>query len=163
MTLGRWLPYPLLTLALVVMWLLLNSFSIGHVLLGGIIALGASRVMVALKPEPVRIGSWSAIVRLSLTLLYDILRSNIAVASIILRGRRSAHAAGFIVVPLELRHPMGLALLSCILTSTPGTAWLEYRAANGRLLIHVLDLYDEQAWIDLIKNRYERLLMEIFE
>ncbi|HRN84919.1 MAG TPA: Na+/H+ antiporter subunit E, partial [Hyphomicrobium sp.] len=82
MTLGRWLPYPLLTLALVVMWVLLNSFSLGHVLLGGVIALGASRVMVALQPVPVRIGSWSAIVRLSLTLLYDILRSNIAVASI---------------------------------------------------------------------------------
>ena len=163
MTLSRWRPYPLLTLALLVMWLLLNGVSPGHVLLGSVIALGASRVMVALKPEPVRIGSWSAVVRLSLTLLYDILRSNIAVASIILRGRQSARVAGFIVVPLELRHPMGLALLSCILTSTPGTAWLEYRAGNGRLLIHVLDLYDEQAWINLIKNRYERLLMEIFE
>ena len=57
----------------------------------------------------------------------------------------------------------GLALLACILTSTPGTAWMEYRADNGRLLVHVLDLVDEQEWIDLIKNRYERMLMEIFE
>lgn len=159
----RWLPYPLLTLSLVVMWVLLNSFSVGHVLLGSAIALGAARVMVALEPEPVRVRRWSAAVRLALMLLYDILRSNIAVSSIILRGRRTARVAGFIVVPLELRHPMALALLSCILTSTPGTAWLEYQTANGRLLIHVLDLYDEQAWIDLIKNRYERLLMEIFE
>lgn len=159
----RWIPYPLLTFSLVVMWVLLNSFSVGHVLLGSVIALGAARVMVALEPQPVRVRRWGAAVRLALTLLYDILRSNIAVSSIILRGRRTARVAGFIVVPLELSHPMALALLSCILTSTPGTAWLEYQTANGRLLIHVLDLYDEQAWIDLIKNRYERLLMEIFE
>jgi multicomponent K+:H+ antiporter subunit E len=27
----------------------------------------------------------------------------------------------------------------------------------------VFDLVDEADWIDLIKNRYERLLLEIFE
>lgn len=163
MTTRAWLPYPLLTLSLLVMWVLLNGFSVGHLLLGSVIALGASRVMAALQPEPVHIGSWSAVFRLSFKLLYDILRSNIAVTGIILSGRRSKHVAGFIVIPLELRHPMGLALLSCIVTSTPGTAWIEYRAASSKLVIHVLDLYDEEAWIAVIKNRYERLLMEIFE
>ena len=36
-------------------------------------------------------------------------------------------------------------------------------AAKGILLLHVLDLVDETAWIRLIKDRYERRLMEIFE
>jgi hypothetical protein len=31
------------------------------------------------------------------------------------------------------------------------------------LLIHVLDLVDEQSWIDSIKQRYERPLLEIFQ
>jgi multicomponent K+:H+ antiporter subunit E len=31
------------------------------------------------------------------------------------------------------------------------------------LMIHVLDLIDESVWIDTIKGRYERLLLEIFE
>ena len=30
-------------------------------------------------------------------------------------------------------------------------------------MIHVLDLIDESVWIGTIKNRYERLLLEIFE
>ena len=30
-------------------------------------------------------------------------------------------------------------------------------------MIHVLDLIDERVWIDTIKNRYERPLLEIFE
>ena len=41
----------------------------------------------------------------------------------------------------------------------------EYRrvTATGRLLLHVLDLVDEETWVRLIKDRYERRLMEIFE
>jgi multicomponent K+:H+ antiporter subunit E len=30
------------------------------------------------------------------------------------------------------------------------------------MLIHVLDLGDEDAWITLLRDRYETLLMEIF-
>ena len=37
------------------------------------------------------------------------------------------------------------------------------RSATGRLLLHVLDLVDEETWVRLIKDRYERRLMEIFE
>jgi len=65
--------------------------------------------------------------------------------------------------PLELRDPTGLAVLSVIVTSTPGTAWFDYNAARGVLLIHVFDLVDEEGWRELIKSRYEHLLMEIFE
>jgi multisubunit Na+/H+ antiporter MnhE subunit len=31
------------------------------------------------------------------------------------------------------------------------------------LTLHVLDLKSEQEWIDWIKQRYERLLMRVFE
>ena len=75
------------------------------------------------------------------------------------RGR----TAGFVAIPLELRDRTGLAVLSCIVTSTPGTAWAEYDSQSGVLLIHVLDLIEEQDWIDLIKTRYEATLQEIFE
>jgi multicomponent K+:H+ antiporter subunit E len=58
---------------------------------------------------------------------------------------------------------MGLAVLAIIVTATPGTAWMEYDAASGSLLLHVFDLVDEASWTDLVKNRYEHMLMEIFE
>ena len=69
--------------------------------------------------------------------------------------------SGFVVVPLELREPAALAILASILTCTPGTAWVEYDSTANKLLIHVFDLVDEAHWIDLIKNRYERLLLEM--
>jgi multicomponent K+:H+ antiporter subunit E len=40
---------------------------------------------------------------------------------------------------------------------------VEYRSTEDLLLIHVLDLVSEESWSELIKGRYEALLMEIFE
>ena len=160
---SRLLPYPLLILSLAFMWMLLTSFSLGHAILGTIVALFASHAMVALQPSKPRLRRWDLIPKLVWLVFDDILRSNIAVAGIILKGRHDKVVSGFVSIPLELRDPTGLAILACIITSTPGTAWVEYNAATGRLLIHVLDLIDEQGWIDVIKQRYEHLLREIFE
>jgi len=158
------LPYPLLSFGLLVMWLLLQqSLGLGHILLGGIIALLAGKAMAALQPERPRIRKIGKIAVLIGHVTVDVLRSNIAVARIVLEGRHHEQHAGFLVLPLELRDRSALAVLACIITATPGSAWLEYDAARGTVLIHVLDLIDEQAWIDTIKHRYESLLLEIFQ
>ena len=47
--------------------------------------------------------------------------------------------------------------------NAPDNLWVQHDARNNTILIHVLDLVDEDEWIQLIKHRYERLLMEIFE
>jgi multicomponent K+:H+ antiporter subunit E len=93
----------------------------------------------------------------------DIVRSNIAVARIIFGLGRRDRRSGFVRIPLEMRDRYGLTALACIITATPGTLWIEYDGETGAVLIHVLDLVDEDAWIRLIKRRYEQRLMEIFE
>lgn len=160
---SRVLPYPLLTAALVLMWMMLNSFSLGQLLLGTAIALVASRTMAALQPPKPRLRSWKAISKLAAIVTLDILRSNAAVVGNILQGGRHNRVAGFVAIPLELRDRTGLAVLACIVTSTPGTAWIDYDPDSGVLLIHVLDLVDENEWVHLIQGRYEALLKEIFE
>jgi multicomponent K+:H+ antiporter subunit E len=159
----RWLPYPLLAAALLAMWLLLNGLSVGQFVLGSVVAVLASWAVAPLQPEKPRLRRWSLVPRLMAAFLDDVLRSNVEVAALILRGRRAGTRSGFVTIPLELRDRTALAVLACIITATPGTAWVEYRPARDRLTIHVLDLHDEQAWIDRIKQRYERLLLEIFE
>ena len=69
----------------------------------------------------------------------------------------------FVRLPLDLRDPNGLAVLAMILCLTPGTAWGEIAFDRSMLLIHVFHLDDEAAFIDMVKTRYERPLMEIFE
>lgn len=160
----RLFAFPLLSLFLFVMWLLLNqSLGAGHVLLGALLGLSGSWLAAALLPAKARVRRPGAMLRLSVLVLIDIIRSNIAVARIILRPGRRSQTSGFLDIPLELRAPYGLAALACIITATPGTLWVNFDSGKGVLTIHVLDLIDENAWIWTIKNRYERLLMEIFE
>ena len=159
----RWLPYPLLSAGIFLMWLLLTqSFSAGQILLGAIVALLAGASMARLGWFPARIRSWRALLQLAIIVAMDVIRSNIAVARIAFSPARNRHSA-FIRLELELRDPQALAVLALILTATPGTAWVQYNRLGGMLLIHVFDLVDEQAWIRLIKTRYERLLLEAFE
>jgi multicomponent K+:H+ antiporter subunit E len=160
---SRLLPYPLLTASLIVMWLLLTSFSLGNLVLGTFIALIASWSMAALQPAKPRIRKWHMIPVLIWRVLIDVFHSNVAVSTIILRRDGRARTPGFVVIPLRLRDRTGLAVLACVITATPGTAWVEYHAENGRLLIHVLDLIDRDLWIEQIQTRYEQPLMEIFE
>src|SRR5215213_3796522 len=103
------LPYPLLSLALIVLWLLLNqSVSVGHIILGSVIAVLASWAMAALRPEKPRIRRPGTILRLAGLVLLDILRSNIAVGRIIVRSREPGVNAGFMTIPLDLRSRNGL-------------------------------------------------------
>lgn len=160
---SRIFPYPLLIAFLVAMWLLLTSFSLGQFIVGLAVALAAAQGMAALHPSKPRLRRWDLIGKLFVTVLYDIVRSNIDVARIILKGSRRPSTSGFLNISLDLRDQTGLAVLAVIITATPGTAWVDYNAARGTLLLHVFDLVDEEAWYELIKTRYEHLLMEIFE
>lgn len=157
------LPFPLLIIFLIIMWLLLTSFSLGQLLVGIVVAFIAAQTMAALQPAKPRLKRWDLLLKLTGIVLHDIVRSNIAVSKIILQGNKRARKSGFMTIPLDLRDPTGLAALAVIITSTPGTAWLDYNSARGTLLLHVFDLVDEAVWLDLIKNRYEYLLLEIFE
>lgn len=160
---NRVFPYPLLIVSLIVVWLLLTSFSLGQLLLGTAVALLAAQGLAALHPSKPRLRRWDLIPKLFFIVLFDIVRSNIAVVRLIITENQHKRHSGFVTIPLELKDPTALAVLAVIITSTPGTAWLDYSDNRGTLMLHVFDLVDEQGWVDLIKNRYEHLLMEIFE
>jgi multicomponent K+:H+ antiporter subunit E len=159
----RLLPHPLLSVGLFLASILMSgSVDPPSILLAVIMALAAPQVMRVLRIEPVRVRNPGAILKLAAWVAVDVLRSNLAVSRI-LAGNRKDRTSGFIHIPLDLRDRFGLAVLAIIITSTPGTLWVEYDRARGRLLMHVLDLVDEATWVETIKQRYERPLMEIFE
>ena len=160
----RWLPFPLLWVLLVALWLVLNeTLAPGQVILGAIVAFGAVLGLRALQAPQVRPRPARAALELSWLVLADVVRSNIAVARIVLHPGTRDQTSGFVRIPLELRNPVGLAALACIITATPGTAWARYDSTRSVLIMHILDLVDEETWIHTIKGRYERRLLEIFQ
>jgi multicomponent K+:H+ antiporter subunit E len=160
----RWLPFPLLAASLLAMWLLLaGSAGPGALLLGLLVALVGGRALLALDPARARLRRPRVALDLAWAVLVEVVRSNNAVARVILGPGTRELTSGFVHVPLDMRDPYGLAALACIITATPGTVWVEYDSAQGTMLLHVLDLVDEEEWVRIIKDRYERRLMEIFE
>nr|PZN69892.1 MAG: Na+/H+ antiporter subunit E [Pseudomonadota bacterium] len=156
---------PTLVLGLTVLWLLLNqSVSPGHIVLGVTIGAGLAWAGSTLRPLRARVRRIDVAVALLFVVLYDIVRSNIGVARIVLglHGRRRINT-DFVDIPIRLRDPHGLAVLAMIITCTPGTVWVGTSPDGGTLRLHVLDLVDEQYWIRLVQQRYERRLMRIFE
>lgn len=160
---SRLIPHPLLSAALVLMWLLLNSFSLGHLILGTAISLVAGWAMGALEPTRLRVRKPHMIVKLFFVVGIDIIRSNIAVAWLILSGgRRGKRLSQFVRVKLNQTNPVAKAMIALILTATPGSSWMEYDIESDVLLIHVFDYLEAEDWQELIEHRYGHLLREIF-
>jgi multicomponent K+:H+ antiporter subunit E len=160
----RLLPFPILSCGLLVLWLLLNqTISLGQFLIGCVLAFAGGLSLTTLQLPRERVRRPSAVLRLFALVTVDIIRSNIAVGRIILGLGRRQRTSGFVNIPLDLRNPYALAVLACIITSTPGTLWVSFDRQKGLLMIHVLDLIDEGEWIRTIKGRYEPHLLEIFE
>ena len=160
------LPHPILSLGLFGASLLLSGStappSLALVLL---MALAAPQIMRVLDVEPVRLRKPLTWLSFAVVVARDVIRSNWEVALVVLGLNPSGdkRVSGFVHIPLEMRNRYGLAVLAVVITSTPGTIWVEYEDATGVLLLHILDLQDGDDWAERIKNRYERRLMEIFE
>jgi multicomponent K+:H+ antiporter subunit E len=159
-----WPSLTLFTASLFGLWLLLNdTLAPGQLVLGLVLTIAVALGTAAMRPLRAQPHHLLAAVRLFFVVLTDIIRSNFAVAGVILGSIKRRSNSGFMKIPIDLRDPYGLAALACIITATPGTVWAGLSADGRALTIHVLDLQDEEAWIRTIKHRYERPLMEIFE
>lgn len=158
-----WLPMPLLSILLLVVWLLLQqSVALGQWLLGGFLAIVIPLCVLPFwERQPDLKRPW-LMARYFLRVLGDIIVANLQVSRIILdpRGRMSP---AFVVYPLELRENFSITILASTITLTPGTVSAHLRLDGRSLLIHTLDVDDTEAMIREIHDRYERPLKEIFE
>lgn len=159
-----WFPFPFLSLGLLLFWVLISqSVSPGTLTLGAILSIALAWAMVNLGPHKSVPGRVRPLFRLAGAVMVDIVRSNIAVLKVMLGRRGKPATSGFLTVDLTLADENAIALLACILTATPGTAWLEFDRTARQLTLHILDTEDGMDWQHIIKTRYERPLMEIFQ
>lgn len=157
-----WLPAPLLSLSVFVVWLLLvATVEPAHLLLAALLAVGLPLVAQRLREGNAGMRRPLLAARLGLRVLWDIVLSNIEVARRIL-GRESSIHPGFVWVPLDIRNAHGIAALAGIITMTPGTLSAELSPDQQHLLVHCFHLEDAAATIAQIKRDYETPLREIF-
>ena len=68
---------------------------------------------------------------------------------------------GIVRVPLEAETNLEITLLANLITLTPGTLSIDVSDDRKVLYVHAMYLSDKQAFIDDIKNGFEKRLLEI--
>lgn len=159
----RWIPQPLISVMLLLIWLALNNtVHPAHLVLGASLAIGIPMWTSRLKfgnPKPRQM---LTVMVLACIVLYDIIRANIEVAMLILGPERNIKPM-FVWVPLDLTDPHAKAALAGIITMTPGTLSSDFSDDGKYLLVHAFNVSDPAALVAEIKARYEFPLKEIFE
>jgi multicomponent K+:H+ antiporter subunit E len=159
----RLFPHPNFSLLLAVIWLLLvQSISLGHVLLALLSAWAIPYFSVALWPRHPPLHRPLLIVRYALVLAFDIVSANFVVMSWILGPTKRLKPA-FVVYPLTITDRQAISVLASTISLTPGTVSADLSMTRKELLIHTLNVDDQSKMIESIRKRYEQPLKEIFE
>jgi len=157
-----WLPHPLLSLLLLILWLLLNnSAAPGHLVLGAAFGIIIPLFTRRFWPQRLAVGHFTAALHLAGRVIVDIVQANFSVAKVVL-GPKSAVRPMFVKVPLDVKSDFAVTLLASVVSLTPGTVSADIDVANGFLLVHALSTEQPDDLVRQIKSRYESLIKEIF-
>lgn len=160
----RLFPHPLMTLALIVIWMLLvNRIALGSLVLAAILGTAIPLMTEAYWPNRPKIRNIPALFAYVALVIWDIILANIAVARIVLFKPNRDIRSAWIAIPLDLRSPEAITVLAATITLTPGTITADMSACGRALLIHSLHAPEPDAIRDEIKTRYEARLKRIFE
>ena len=164
MFLRKLFPHPYLTVLLVLVWMLLvNELKLGSLVMALILGIVIPILTAPYWPDRPRLRSLPAIVEYIGIVMYDIIKSNVVVAMIVLFKRNDTLQPAWITVPLDLRSPEAITVLAGTITLTPGTVTADMSGDGHALLIHCLHAPDPDAVRDDIKARYEGRFQRIFE
>lgn len=163
MMLRKLLPHPGLSVLLILTWLMLvNEFKWGSLVFASILAVILPLLTAPYWPNRPLVKSWPAVAEYVAIVLWDIVKSNITVAMIVLFRPASKLNPLWVTVPLDVTSPEAITVLAGTITMTPGTVTADLSADGRSLLIHCLDATDADAVRDDIKSRYEARLQRIF-
>jgi multicomponent Na+:H+ antiporter subunit E len=92
--------------------------------------------------------------------LWDLVASTYSVVLIVLSpGNRTR--PGIVVMPVQVKRPWAIAMLSYFTSLTPGSTCLHVSEDRTKLYLHLLDAADPKAAVAKFHRLYERPIMEL--
>ncbi len=160
---------PYLRAVMAVIWMMLSDdYSLAGFLTGFIMA----TVALAIFPAPIKplhplkfsgVGqavAWlGKAVGLTLYFLWQVVLANLQVTKLVF-SPKSALKPGIIAMPIKLTSPGQIALLSAMITLTPGTIVVDVSEDWERIYIHAIDASDEAEALR-VPRRFEEMILEV--
>jgi multicomponent Na+:H+ antiporter subunit E len=101
-------------------------------------------------------------VTLSLVFFWELVKSSVNVAVIVLTPGRKLQPAIF-AYPLTVKSDVAITLLANLITLTPGTLSMDVSDDRSTLFVHSIDAPDVDAMISGIHDSFETRIMALFE
>lgn len=157
----RWLPHGFISILVGLTWIMMaHSLDASDILTAVILGIVIPKIVAPFIANTPDI-KWQGTIKLFFTVLWDIVISNFLVAKLVLGPKENLDPKWF-RVPLETNHEQVNALLAMIITTTPGTVSAGIDQERGDILVHALSSSNTANDIAVIKHRYEKPLIQIF-
>ncbi|EIM5200396.1 Na+/H+ antiporter subunit E [Staphylococcus pseudintermedius] len=152
-----------INLFLAIFWLFVSdSYTMNAFVLGYLFALLLVFLMCKLLPGRFYVITLYKVIKLVFVFLLELIKANIDVLRIILQPRIKNESA-FFVYETDLEHPWQVALLSNLITLTPGTVVIGVNDDMKRLYIHCLNFSTKEEEVAGIKGSLEKAVREVGE
>ncbi len=100
------------------------------------------------------------IIKFFLMMTYDMLKANIAVTYEVITPKLNMQP-GIVQYAMDAQTDFEITMLSNIISLTPGTLILDVSEDKKVLYIHAMYLGDKEKFVENIKNRIEKKMLEI--
>ncbi|EIX6372452.1 Na+/H+ antiporter subunit E [Staphylococcus pseudintermedius] len=152
-----------INLFLAIFWLFVSdSYTMNAFVLGYLFALLLVFLMRKLLPGRFYVITLYKVIKLVFVFLLELIKANIDVLRIILQPCIKNESA-FFVYETDLEHPWQVALLSNLITLTPGTVVIGVNDDMKRLYIHCLNFSTKEEEVAGIKGSLEKAVREVGE
>lgn len=151
----------LINIVLAFLWVFMNGdFTVGTFITGYIIGLVAVYILRNFLPGRFYIKRLYWMLRLIFIFIIELIKANIDVVRIVMAPKIDIHP-GFYAYPNDLEEEWEVALLSTLITLTPGTVVVAISEDYSIIYIHGLDMDDADAEIANIKTAFEDVIKEV--
>lgn len=136
------------------------DFTVGTFVTGYIIGLVAVYILRGFLPGRFYLKRLYWMIRLFFVFIIELIKANIDVVRIVMAPKIDIHP-GFYAYPNDLEEEWEVALLSTLITLTPGTVVVAISEDYSIIYIHGLDMDDADTEIATIKTSFENVIKEV--
>ncbi len=151
----------LMNILLTFVWAALTgNFTYGNFIFGFLLSYSIIWVLTLGDDRVSYFKKFPRVVGFVLFFIKELIRSNIQVAFDVVTPPHYMKP-GIVQIPLSAATDLEITLLSNIITLTPGTLGLDVSSDKRYLYVHAMYVKDKEAFINEIKNGFERRLLQI--
>ena len=150
-----------LNLIIAFMWMFLTeSYQFPSFLTGYII--GVLLLFLLRRFIPSRFYLYRVWKFLSLIFLFikELTKSNLSIVKLVYQPKRG-YNPGIFALPVDLKSNWEIAILTSLISLTPGTLSVAISDDNKVVYIHAMDIKDDKEEIESIKDSFEKAIMEV--